>query len=89
MLWLNTGSSRLAEDAQRLNPIRVCRAWPRAYGVEVPMPGFRGAEGKEKSKSLPRARSEGVIVRWSLEEAQSESAGQACPGLDPGNRNRI
>ena len=46
---------------------RVCRAWHRAYGVEVPMPGFRGAEGKEKGK--------GVIVRWGLEEAQSKTAG--------------
>ncbi|MGD0624794.1 MAG: hypothetical protein ABSB32_08750 [Thermodesulfobacteriota bacterium] len=24
---------------------RVCRAWHGAYGVKVPMPGFRGAEG--------------------------------------------
>ena len=50
------------------DPWRVCRAWHRAYGVEVPMPGFRGAEGKEKGK--------GVIARWGLEEAQSESAGR-------------
>jgi hypothetical protein len=50
------------------DPQRVCRAWHRAYGVEVPMPGFRGAEGKEKGK--------GVIVRWGLEEAQSKSAGR-------------
>jgi hypothetical protein len=35
------------------------------------MPGFRGAEGKEKGK--------GVIVRWGLEEAQSESAGRRIP----------
>ena len=47
---------------------RVCRAWHRAYGVEVPMPGVRGAEGKEKGK--------GVIARWGLEEAQSKSAGR-------------
>ena len=47
---------------------RVCRAWHRTYGVKVPMPGFRGAEGKEKGK--------GVIVRWGLEEAQSKSAGR-------------
>jgi hypothetical protein len=32
------------------------------------MPGFRGAEGKEKGK--------GFIVRWCLEEAQSKSAGR-------------
>ena len=32
------------------------------------MPGFRGAEGKEKGK--------GFIVRWGLKEAQSKSAGQ-------------
>jgi len=49
--------------------------------VEVPTPGFRRAEGKEKGK--------GVVARRGLKEAQSENAGQACPGLDPGNRNRI
>jgi hypothetical protein len=47
---------------------RVCRAWHRAYGVKVPLPGSRGAEGKEKGK--------GVIARWDLEEAQSKSAGR-------------
>ena len=35
-------------------------------GGEVPVPGRSRAEGKEKGK--------GVIVRWGLEEAQSESA---------------
>jgi hypothetical protein len=46
----------------------VCRAWHRTYGVKVPVPGFRGAEGKEKGK--------GVVVRRGLEEAQSETAGR-------------
>jgi hypothetical protein len=36
--------------------------------MEVPMPGFRGAEAKEKGK--------GVMARWGLEEAQSKSAGR-------------
>jgi hypothetical protein len=48
--------------------MRVCRAWHRTYGVKVPVPGFRGAEGKEKGK--------GVVVRRGLEEAQSETAGR-------------
>ncbi len=38
------------------------------------MPGFRGAEGKEKGK--------GVIARWGLEEAQSKSAGRRT-GIPP------
>ena len=38
------------------------------------MPGFRGAEGKEKGK--------GVIVRWGLEEAPSKSAGRRT-GIPP------
>jgi len=41
-----TSQSRLA---------RVCRAWHRTCGVEVPTPGIRGAEGKEEGK--------GVVVR--------------------------
>ena len=36
--------------------------------MEVPTPGFRGAEGKEKGK--------GVTVRRGLKEAQSKSAGR-------------
>ena len=36
--------------------------------MEVPVPGSRGAEGKEKGK--------GVIARWGLEEAQSKCAGR-------------
>jgi hypothetical protein len=36
--------------------------------VKVPVPGFRGAEGKEKGK--------GVSVRMGLKEAQSETAGR-------------
>ena len=54
---------RAAADAER-----VCRAWHVAYGVRVPVPGFRGAEGKEKGKD--------VAVRRSLKEAQSEHAGR-------------
>jgi hypothetical protein len=48
--------------------VRVCRACHRVSGVKVPVPGVSGAEGKEKGK--------GVIVRWGLKEAQSESAGR-------------
>jgi hypothetical protein len=29
---------------------RVCQAWHRANGVEVPVPGMSGAEGEEKGK---------------------------------------
>jgi len=54
---------RAAVDAER-----VCRAWHRAYGVEVPVPGVRGAEGKEKGK--------GGTVRDRLKEAQSKDAGR-------------
>ena len=36
--------------------------------MKVPVPGFRGAEGKEKGK--------GVTVRWGLEEAQSKTVGR-------------
>jgi hypothetical protein len=36
--------------------------------VKVPVPGFRGAEGKEKGK--------GVAVKWGLKEAQSETVGR-------------
>ena len=36
--------------------------------MEVPGPGVRGAEGKEKGK--------GVTARWGLEEAQSKDAGR-------------
>ena len=57
--------------------------------MEVLTPGVNGAEGKEKGK--------GVIVRWGLEEVprltgifnNPNMRGRACPGLDPGNRNRI
>jgi predicted Zn-ribbon and HTH transcriptional regulator len=47
---------------------RVCRAWHRTYGVKVPVPGFSGAEGKEKGN--------GVVARRGLKEAQSETAGR-------------
>ncbi len=36
--------------------------------MTVPVPGFRGADGKEKGK--------GVTARWGLEEAQSKDAGR-------------
>jgi hypothetical protein len=36
--------------------------------VKVPVPGFSGAEGKEKGK--------GVTARWGPEEAQSKTAGR-------------
>jgi hypothetical protein len=38
------------------------------------MPGFRGAEGKEKGK--------GVIVRWGLKKTHSKSAGRRT-GIPP------
>ena len=53
---------------------RVCQAWHRSSGVQVPVPGNRGAEGKEKGK--------GVTARWGLKEAQSKMRGAT-------NRNRI
>ena len=40
----------------------------RCSAVEVRCPGERGAEGQVKRK--------GVIVRWGLKEAWSESAGR-------------
>ena len=48
--------------------MRVCRAWRTTSGVEVPGPGVRRAEGKEKGK--------GVVVKRGLEEAQSKAAGR-------------
>ena len=53
---------------------RVCQAWHRSSGVQVPVPGNRGAEGKEKGK--------GVTARWGLKEAQSKMRGAT-------NKNRI
>lgn len=47
---------------------RVCQAWHVTSWVQVPWPGLRRAEGKEKGK--------GVVVRRGLEEAQSEPAGR-------------
>ena len=52
----------------RLSSGRVCQAWHRASGVEVPVPGSRGAEGEEKGQ--------GAIARGRLEEAQSTRAGR-------------
>jgi len=51
-----------------LNSGRVCRAWHIACGVEVPAPGVRGAEGKEKGK--------GVVARRGPQEAQPKDAGR-------------
>ena len=47
---------------------RVCQAWHRACGVEVPTPGVRGAAGEEQGQ--------GVSVRWRLKEAHSKHAGR-------------
>jgi hypothetical protein len=33
---------------------RVCQAWHRTHGVEVPVPGISGAEGEEKGKGVHR-----------------------------------
>ena len=46
----------------------MCQAWRRDSGVQVPIPGVRGAEGQEKDK--------GAVVRLGLEEVQSENAGR-------------
>jgi hypothetical protein len=35
----------VAFGARSLSAIRVCQAWHRANGVEVPVPGMSGAEG--------------------------------------------
>jgi hypothetical protein len=51
-----------------------CRAWHRAYGVEVPVPGFSGAEGKEKGKGSRR------------EVGSGGSPIQSCGAM---NKNRI
>jgi len=51
-----------------LSSVRVCQAWDRACGVQVPTPDMSGAEGEEKGK--------GVIARWRLEEAPSKGAGR-------------
>lgn len=47
---------------------RVCQAWHVTSWVQVPWPGLRRAEGKEKGK--------GVVAKRHLEEAQSETAGR-------------
>jgi hypothetical protein len=63
----NTAMHASANSAPR-DLHRVCQAWHRACGVEVPTPGVRGAEGEEKGK--------GVIVRRRPEEAQSKGTGR-------------
>jgi hypothetical protein len=52
------GSHSLAAAGQRG---RVCQAWHRTNGVQVPVPGVSGAEGEEKGK--------GAAARWRLKEA--------------------
>ncbi len=47
---------------------RVRRAWHKTYEVQVLVPGFRRAEGREEDK--------GIIASWGLEEVQSKSAGR-------------
>jgi hypothetical protein len=47
---------------------RVCQAWHRANGVQVPVPGLSGAEGEEQGT--------GVTARWRLKEAQPTRAGR-------------
>jgi hypothetical protein len=49
-------------------PSRVCRAWHRANGVQVPVPGVRGAEGEEQDT--------GVTVRGRLQAGPSLWAGR-------------
>jgi hypothetical protein len=48
------GNHRLYPAADAVNRAaqlwRVCQAWHRAHGVEVPVPGIRGAEGEEQGK---------------------------------------
>ena len=43
----------------RLMPIRVCQAWHRTDGVEVPVPGISGAEGEEQGTGVHRAVASG------------------------------
>lgn len=69
-------SNSPCQSARTADFERVCLAWHRACEVQVLTPGVCGAEGKEKCK--------GVMARWGLEEAQSESAAQACPGPQSG-----
>jgi hypothetical protein len=53
--WMQRVRDRLTSEwsgrrAAAAHPPRVCQAWHRAHGVEVPVPGIRGAEGEEKGK---------------------------------------
>ena len=47
---------------------RVCQAWHRTHGMEVPVPGMRGAGGEAQGK--------GAAARWRLKAAQSTRAGR-------------
>jgi hypothetical protein len=69
-----TGNSPLRRLLPAGDCCRVCQAWHRACGVQVPTPGIRGAEGEEKGK--------GVTARWGLKEAQSERAGRVRNLMD-------
>jgi len=64
----NNSLQRTRKKPRAADFSRVCRAWHRTSGVEVPTPGISGAEGQEKGK--------GVVARRGLKEAQSESAGR-------------
>ena len=64
----------LRRRLQGWSPIRVCRTQHTTFGLELPGPGIRGAEGKEKAK--------GVVVRRGLKKAQSKDAGR-CTRIGP------
>ena len=64
-LQVTSGPLRVPAAPERR---RVCRAWHRTHGVQVPVPGVSAAEGEEKGK--------GVTARWGLEEAHSNEVGR-------------